>query len=155
MRKPFVCPVCGGTKLVPHGFYDNINGGFPYSTTSTIPETCRSCQNGIVWGDNEDENIDFKFELIDNNLPHISEINNTLFDIRALIPSLTESDIQHLQWLHSRFYVLYNEYVNPEFLINYLEWMHVTFVEKLNEPYDVDFLIRFREIIDKLKKLLT
>ena len=153
MRKPFVCPVCGGNGLVTRGFYNQTSGN--WSTTDITPEPCRSCDKGIVWGDDEDENINFKFELIDNTLPHISEINNTLFDIRALIPSLTKSDIQHLQWLHSRFYDLHNECFNPEFLINYLEWIHVTFVEKHNEPYDVDFLIRFREIIEKLKKLLT
>lgn len=155
MKKPFACPVCGGTQLVPHGFYDNINGGFPYSTTSTIPEKCRSCQNGIVWGDDDQEDLNFRFELIDNTEPHISEIDNILPEIHKLIPSLTKSDIQHLQWLHSRFYNIYNEWFNPEFLINYLEWMHVIFVETHGESVNVDFLIRMREIIEKLKKQLT
>lgn len=37
-----ICPVCGGKGLVPNGFY--IAVGTPYYiTTSTSPETCRSC----------------------------------------------------------------------------------------------------------------
>lgn len=39
-----VCPVCGGKGLVPNGFYDvSSNLGNIYKTTSTTPETCRSC----------------------------------------------------------------------------------------------------------------
>ena len=39
-----VCPVCGGKGLVPNGFYDvSSNLGSIYKTTSTTPETCRSC----------------------------------------------------------------------------------------------------------------
>lgn len=35
-----VCPVCRGKGLVPNGFY-NVSSNI--STTSTTPETCRSC----------------------------------------------------------------------------------------------------------------
>lgn len=35
------CPVCFGKGIVPMGFYNTTNTG--YSTTSTAPETCRSC----------------------------------------------------------------------------------------------------------------
>lgn len=39
-----VCPVCGGKGLVPKGFYDvSSNLDDVYKTTSTTPETCRSC----------------------------------------------------------------------------------------------------------------
>lgn len=34
-----VCPVCNGRGLVPNGFYDTS-----YSSSSTAPEICRSCQ---------------------------------------------------------------------------------------------------------------
>lgn len=37
-----VCPVCKGKGLVPNGFYTVSEIGY-YSTTSTSPETCRSC----------------------------------------------------------------------------------------------------------------
>lgn len=37
-----ICPVCGGKGLVPNGFYIAIGTPY-YSTTSTAPETCRSC----------------------------------------------------------------------------------------------------------------
>ena len=46
---PHRCPVCNGSGLVPNGFYMQTGGHWP--TTSTIPETCRSCGGtGIVWG---------------------------------------------------------------------------------------------------------
>ena len=46
---PHRCPVCGGNGLVPNGFYMQTGGH--WSTTSTIPETCRSCDGtGIIWG---------------------------------------------------------------------------------------------------------
>jgi hypothetical protein len=66
MKIPFKCPICGGTGLVPNGFYNNINGGFPYSSTSTLPETCRGCVNGIIWGSdcNDESYFNFQFELI-------------------------------------------------------------------------------------------
>ena len=37
-----ICPVCGGKGLVPSGFYSAIGTPY-YSTTITVPETCRSC----------------------------------------------------------------------------------------------------------------
>lgn len=45
----YKCPVCQGTGLVPNGFYSNP--GMPtYSSTSTSPETCKSCNGtGIVY----------------------------------------------------------------------------------------------------------
>lgn len=47
--KPYKCPVCNGKGLVPNGFYLAI-GTDTYSTSSTKPEECKSCVNGIVWG---------------------------------------------------------------------------------------------------------
>lgn len=38
---PYRCPVCGGNGLVPNGFYSSTSG--QWSTTSTSPETCKSC----------------------------------------------------------------------------------------------------------------
>ena len=35
------CPICGGNGLVPEGFYRQTSGC--WGSTSTIPETCRSC----------------------------------------------------------------------------------------------------------------
>lgn len=48
MSEVHICPVCGGKGIVPNGFY--IAVGTPYySTTSTAPETCRSCGGkGII-----------------------------------------------------------------------------------------------------------
>ncbi|MCK9281538.1 MAG: hypothetical protein M0P71_13010 [Melioribacteraceae bacterium] len=47
--KPYTCPICGGNGLVPNGFYNQTSG--QWGTTSTTPETCRSCNGtGIVWG---------------------------------------------------------------------------------------------------------
>lgn len=49
-RKPFVCPVCGGRGFVASGFYSST--GNTWVTTTTAPETCRSCQGtGVVWSD--------------------------------------------------------------------------------------------------------
>ena len=46
---PHRCPVCNGNGSVPNGFYAQTSGH--WSTTSTAPETCRSCGGtGIVWG---------------------------------------------------------------------------------------------------------
>ena len=45
---PFTCPVCGGNGLVPNGFYHQT--GEHWSTTSTTPEKCQSCNGtGVVW----------------------------------------------------------------------------------------------------------
>ena len=44
MKNAQVCPVCGGKGIVPNGFY--LVGVNNYSTTSTTPERCRSC-NGL------------------------------------------------------------------------------------------------------------
>ena len=38
---PYKCPVCGGTGLVLNGFYSSTTG--QWSSSSTVPETCRSC----------------------------------------------------------------------------------------------------------------
>lgn len=47
--KPFVCPVCGGKGIVPNGFYNSLNNY--WSTTSTTPEKCRTCDGtGVIWG---------------------------------------------------------------------------------------------------------
>ena len=52
MSKPYRCPVCGGTGLVPNGFYRSLIG--KSDSTSTAPETCRSCSGcGIVWSPEE------------------------------------------------------------------------------------------------------
>jgi len=46
---PYTCPVCFGRGIVDNGFYNCI-GQYGIST-STSPETCRSCGGtGIVWG---------------------------------------------------------------------------------------------------------
>jgi hypothetical protein len=42
-----ICPVCSGTGNVPNGFYNQISG--EWSSTSIIPERCRSCDGqGII-----------------------------------------------------------------------------------------------------------
>ena len=46
--KPHICPVCKGNGLVPNGFYAQTGG--VWSSTSTEPEKCRTCDGtGIVW----------------------------------------------------------------------------------------------------------
>ena len=46
---PHRCPVCGGSGVVPNGFYRQSNG--EWVSSSTAPEICRSCNGtGIVWG---------------------------------------------------------------------------------------------------------
>lgn len=67
MKIPFKCPVCGGTGLVPHGFYDTTTG--LYTSTSTLPDQCRSCSGtGIVWSYEDFNNhIIPNFELILSN----------------------------------------------------------------------------------------
>lgn len=45
---PCVCPLCGGRRLVPNGFY--FGCGPHWTTSSATPEMCRSCDGtGIVW----------------------------------------------------------------------------------------------------------
>lgn len=42
--QPFRCPVCGGTGLVPAGFY------LQTMTSSATPEVCKTCKgSGAVW----------------------------------------------------------------------------------------------------------
>jgi len=42
------CPVCGGNGMVPNGFYNTVTG--IGSTTSIVPETCRSCNGtGVIF----------------------------------------------------------------------------------------------------------
>lgn len=47
--RPYMCPVCDGKGIVPNGFYLAVG---PYwATTSTVPDTCQSCNGtGVVWG---------------------------------------------------------------------------------------------------------
>ena len=53
---PHRCPVCGGNGFVPNGFYIQIMGS--WSTNSTTPETCRSCNGtGILWSNLSVHNI--------------------------------------------------------------------------------------------------
>ena len=48
-RHPFICPVCGGSRIVNNGFYNTVSG--IGSTTSATPEQCKTCMGtGIVWG---------------------------------------------------------------------------------------------------------
>lgn len=48
--RPFRCPVCEGHRIVSHGFY-LYPAGQPFGSTSTLPESCRSCNGtGTVWG---------------------------------------------------------------------------------------------------------
>jgi hypothetical protein len=55
---PHRCPVCGGTGLVPNGWYGAI-GTRSYSTSSVTPEPCQSCNgSGILWHPSEEETGD-------------------------------------------------------------------------------------------------
>lgn len=48
-KKPYKCPVCNGKGIVPNGFYSCV-GDTIISTTTTIPEQCRSCKGtGVIW----------------------------------------------------------------------------------------------------------
>lgn len=47
--KPHRCPICHGNGFVPNGFYNTTNN--TYTTKSTLPEPCRSCDGaGVIWG---------------------------------------------------------------------------------------------------------
>ena len=47
-EEPHRCPVCGGNGLVPNGFYDQTSG--QWTSCSTLPETCRSCNGtGVIF----------------------------------------------------------------------------------------------------------
>jgi len=57
MKTPHKCPVCGGTGLVPVGFYQAI-GTPDYTTSNAAPEMCKSCQGqGIIWSDDSTDQI--------------------------------------------------------------------------------------------------
>ena len=46
--RPYTCPVCGGSGVVPHGFYELLEC---WSSANTSQETCRTCHGtGVVWG---------------------------------------------------------------------------------------------------------
>lgn len=48
-KEAFACPVCMGKGIVPNGFY-NSPGTNTWSTRSTLPHKCRSCDgNGVVF----------------------------------------------------------------------------------------------------------
>lgn len=47
-RIPHRCPICEGSEIVPHGFYNQTSGRWSSSGTT---EKCRTCMGiGIVWG---------------------------------------------------------------------------------------------------------
>lgn len=56
----YVCPVCGGKGLVPNGFYNTIGTQY-YTSSSTAPETCRSCggKGYIETSDNYMSNLNY------------------------------------------------------------------------------------------------
>ena len=46
--KPYKCPICNGSGIVPGGFYISVGG---YGTSASTTEMCRQCQgSGIIWG---------------------------------------------------------------------------------------------------------
>ncbi len=46
--RPYQCPVCHGTGIVPGGFYDSISKAW---TSSIMSEQCRACGGtGVLWG---------------------------------------------------------------------------------------------------------
>lgn len=46
--KPYKCPICNGTGIVPGGFYLSVNG---YCSSTQTTEMCRQCLgSGIIWG---------------------------------------------------------------------------------------------------------
>jgi DnaJ-class molecular chaperone len=48
-RRPYRCPICGGSGLVPHGYYDKT--AERWTNTITIAEMCRTCEGaGVIWG---------------------------------------------------------------------------------------------------------
>jgi len=61
-KVPFLCPVCQGRGVVPQGFYSPYPTGL---TTSTEPDKCRSCMDGIIWGDSHDEGVRVKTRMLD------------------------------------------------------------------------------------------
>lgn len=50
-KQPFQCPVCNGVGHVSAGFYLRDGNCLGWTSSSTQPDTCRSCGGtGIVWG---------------------------------------------------------------------------------------------------------
>ena len=46
--KPYRCPICNGTGIVPGGLYFSVNG---YCSSTNTTEMCRQCQgSGLIWG---------------------------------------------------------------------------------------------------------
>lgn len=48
VKTPYCCPVCGGSCIVPGGFYLSPSGN---TISTNVTEPCKSCQGtGIIWG---------------------------------------------------------------------------------------------------------
>jgi len=47
---PHKCPVCGGSGVVPTGFYRTWRSTEYTAADDNYDERCRACVNGIVWG---------------------------------------------------------------------------------------------------------
>lgn len=80
------CPVCGGKGLVPNGFYLAVGTSY-YSTTSTSPETCRSCGGrGYIELYSQDPNPYDMQDLKDimDNLRKLNELADTLQTIPSI-----------------------------------------------------------------------
>ena len=79
MSEIYVCPVCNGRGHVPNGFYLAVGTSY-YSTTSTSPETCRSCggKGYIVIEAEVDSIIEKDTTNIHNNYTEYLETTSSL-----------------------------------------------------------------------------
>ena len=56
------CPVCNGRGIVPQGFY-MVPEGQDFSSSSTAPETCKTCSgSGIILKPSNDD-CNYGFDL--------------------------------------------------------------------------------------------
>ncbi len=108
MPTGYRCPICGGTGLVPNGFYSQIGNYKHGLSASASPETCRSCKGtGVVWSLDADE-----YPVLDkvwNNAEDAKTFDSgvTIYRLcewckEVLVDTLSTNECEHCGWLLCR-----------------------------------------------------